>query len=673
MNKKKGIARTLAAFAAAGLLSCAMASVAFADATPIPVSTQLTPGATTGSVQQSQDSGSGATCVNVLDFTGDRGDMVFLSVKIGDQEVAKYLPHELGTGEGSSAGKLSADAFALELEPNQLEAAVAAGIEVSVYDSRGATTPTSTYTVSPVYAILDGVEDPVLIGTCTQGAKFNAPEKLQVKETAYALEGEAGTNEYAYKPYIPASSVDGAIRYTDVKTGNQLSYYTTIAGLTEGESRTMSIPTDFSCDGKRYRTLAFVDSVTATYPSEISFTIPVVAMGDLVDSEAYTAAIALKAGDITIATDAVNVKDPVQYTAPLTIYKTVGDKVLTYTLKSEPSVLLGFGDNKALFTEFEYELQAETPATIDVVYNLLDGRERNNAASAEKRHLGTKTVTVSADNPSATPDGTITVNGTKYTLAGTPDMYEYTYGSQKAPVIDAYYVPENYQADEPYQVTVNYVNYFDRSVIDSETFESEPTATTDMVFVGPEQFEKGGVTYVRLAGQEEGVSHNYFSRNNTYTVYYRDANQKLEQAPTITTVRTVYQTEVTTAGNATTTTTGGTARAGAATTAGAGASAGAATTTGAATSTQLRQDQNYTVTEGAGTNQIATAQDGRTAVEERIEDDAVAMSDGLGGSSADDQQQGFPIWVIPIAIAVLVAIGGGVFYFTSRRGNGTRE
>ena len=79
------------------------------------------------------------------------------------------------------------------------------------------------------------------------------------------------------------------------------------------------------------------------------------------------------------------------------------------------------------------------------------------------------------------------------------------------------------------------------------------------------------------------------------------------------------------------------------------------------------------MTEGAGTNQIATAQDGRTAVEERIEDDAVAMSDGLGESSADDQQQGFPIWVIPIAIAVLVAIGGGVFYFTSRRGNGTRE
>ena len=76
-------------------------------------------------------------------------------------------------------------------------------------------------------------------------------------------------------------------------------------------------------------------------------------------------------------------------------------------------------------------------------------------------------------------------------------------------------------------------------------------------------------------------------------------------------------------------------------------------------------------------NQTATTQDGRDAVQERIEENDVALADGLG--SSDDVaakapvDQEMPGWVIPLICIVIVALIAGVTALTVlRRKNGNR-
>ncbi len=165
MSKKKGIAKKLAAFAAAGLLSCAMTSVAFA-ADSFPVSTQLTPGSTSTVV----DGDATNVDINVLDLEGAAGETVFITAVVNGSTVAEYMPYVLGSDQGGADGQF-ADAFAVELSKDSLSAPPS--ITVTVFASR-ADKAGATYSVNWVYANLgDGKTE--LIGSCTDGATFTAP------------------------------------------------------------------------------------------------------------------------------------------------------------------------------------------------------------------------------------------------------------------------------------------------------------------------------------------------------------------------------------------------------------------------------------------------------------------------------------------------------------------
>ena len=664
MRKKKGIAQTLAAFAAAGVLSCAMASAAFA-AEPYPVSTQLTLGATSTIV----DGESVKVDVNVLDFQGNAGETVFLTAVVDGKTIAEYMPYVLGSDQEGSAGGQSADAFAIELDRDSLDTPPT--IVVKVFSNRADETG-KPYSVHWVYANLgDGKTE--LIGSCTEGATFTAPEKIQVGSTAYKLKGQSAENVYLfdYEAYDPASTVDGVIRYANVNPsegeGAMLSYYTPIPGLKEGESRSVAIPKTVTENGAIYSTLSFVTEVTAQYPGNTSFTIPVVKMGEAEGTVPHAVTIEMTADGKVIATDGIMVKSNVLYTAPSTIYKTqsVGEneaQVFAYKLapaQESPITLKPNGSSASETVTIQYEQQALDAAETEVTFNQIDGQERTTSAA---RKLGSATKTVTGSNPTVTAEGLETPEG--YTLVGTASDYSYDLNSNKIPVVDVYYVPSDYQVPGSYNVTVNYVNFFDRSVIDSETFESKVGDVVNMKFTAPAQFSSGGVDWVRLDGQEEPIQHNYYSQNKTYTVYYRDANQTLESAPVITQVRTIYQDQQVTATTTTTT-------AAAATTA-ADVAAGT-TATGAdatATAATLRDDTEYTVPGGEGVNPTATAQDGRTSVEERIEDDAVALTDGRDGAASDQAAQSLPDWVIPvIGVLAAVVVACVVAFFVSRRRN----
>ena len=651
MSKKKGIARTLSALVAAGLLSCAMASVAFA-AESHPVSTQLTPGATSTVV----DGGTTNVNVNVLDFEGAAGETMFVTALVNGSPVAEYMPYVLGSDRGSAEGQ-SADALAIELDKDSLSNPPS--IEVTVFSDRADKTGT-TYPVHWVYASLDDGKTE-LIGSCTEGATFVAPEKIQVGSKAYKLKGQSSGDSYSYdyEAYDPGSTVEGVVRYVNVNPAAgedpMLSYHTPIPGLKEGEPRTVAIPKTITEGGAVYSTLSFTTSVTAQYPADTSFTIPVVKMGESTDVVPHAAIIEMVADGEVIASDGVMVKSNVLYTAPSNIYKTQpagedGTQVFAYELAQEGTISLtpnGSGDDETVTVQ--YKRQDLDTAEVEVTFNQVDGQERTTSAA---RKLGSATKTATGSNPVVTAKGLKTPEG--YELVGAASDYSYGLNSNKIPVVDVYYVPSGYQVPGSYNVTVNYVNFYDRSVIDSETFESKVSDVVDMKFTAPERFSSGGVDWVRLGGQEEPIRHNYYSQNKTYTVYYRDASQELESAPVITQVRTLYEEQQVAAA----TPAAGTAAAGAA------AAGGEAATTTAA----LNDGTTYNVPGGEGVNPTATAQDGRTATQERIEDDAVALSDGLDSAPANEQQ-GFPIWAIPVAIAVLAAIGG-IAFFVSRRRNG---
>ena len=693
--RKKSIAKLLAAFAAACALSCAMTSVAFA-VTTYPATTSVSPESVSGSTVQPDSSGEpqNRVSINVVDFLGNPGETVFISAKVGDQQIANFFAHELGDGaQGAKDADVSADAFAIDVNREALEDEVKAGIHVDVFDSRagGADHTIGSYDVRGVYAAFINAEGEEvassLIGTCTDGATFTAPENTSYKSLMYRLDGDATATasgkdlKFTYKQYDPQSTIDGVIRYLDVKSGQALKYTTPISGLAKDETREVKLPDSIKENGYVYRPISFETSVIAKNPGTTSFSIPVFALGVDDAGASYMADIKLKAGDETIASDAVFVSVPTTYTAPDTIYKKRNGMVYTYKLIDSPTYTF---DPKAAEGErsktFGYEQLPFESTEIDVTFNRIDGQKR---VGARNRKLADpEIVKVDKDNITAMPtQETIEANGTTYKMVGEPGDYEYTYGSGEVPVIDVYYVPKDYEASEPYQVTVNYVNFYDRSVIDSETFESSPDSLGNVDFTAPENFSANGVDWVRLDGQGSSISHNYYSNRTGYTIYYRDSSQKLESAPTITQIVTAPATTTTTTTTAATTGTAatatGTGTTGTARTAETGGTNNATGTDAATTDASLRDGETYNVAEGEGVNQTATTQDGRDAVQERIEENDVALADGLG--SSDDVvakapvDQEMPGWVIPLICIVIVALIAGVTALTVlRRKNGNR-
>lgn len=88
----------------------------------------------------------------------------------------------------------------------------------------------------------------------------------------------------------------------------------------------------------------------------------------------------------------------------------------------------------------------------------------------------------------------------------------------------AYYVPEGYAPTEAYTVDIQYMNVATSEVLKTESVTIEADQAGYINLNGPERFAENGNTYVRLAGQERGFNHSYYTSARTYTIYYRDVN-----------------------------------------------------------------------------------------------------------------------------------------------------
>lgn len=141
-------------------------------------------------------------------------------------------------------------------------------------------------------------------------------------------------------------------------------------------------------------------------------------------------------------------------------------------------------------------------------------------------------------------------NGKTYVpWAGNTEEIVYTWESlgQSVDLLQyVYYVPEDFVPGDAYDITVQYMNIANGAVLRTETLTVDPEITNYVEVQGVERFTQDGNEYVRLAGQETGIRHAYFSPDRTYTIYYRDVDDVINANTTVTRTQIIETTRTVT-------------------------------------------------------------------------------------------------------------------------------
>lgn len=612
--------------------------------------------------------------VEVLHVTGYSNETLYLKVQQDGSTIADRVSYNMSQdseGGSTSSGTDRMGVVRLNIDGFDLSDST---YTVTAYSDRAETNQLFNGKIYGVYAQLDG-GTMKLIGTHVaenKPSRLKSPTaSLYFDDKTYAYDGkDAIVNNnatggasivYGYDEYSEADCSTGTISY--VTTDGTVLSTTTVAGIANGGSKTVNLPKVVTATGEdgttqMYRVVTSKTSVTFTNPGQMSFSFQVRWIGSSKDMSQegnnYLATIKMVDEDgSAVITDTVSVTGTFTYTLPATIYKKVGDVVYTYTLADADNAVLTLKttdsgvSGHAKTIEVKYKAQAGTPSSTTVHFNYIDGTNQDLSSAARK--IGSKDVTVSSKNKTATPDATVTANGTTYKIAGTASKYAYTFGDSAYPVANVYYVPEGYTpSNGSYEVKVNYVNFLTKETIKTETFTSSESDTEDYQFTSAKTFSQNGVDYVRLDGQEEGISHSYYSGTKTYTVYYRDKNDTYTSGTVINKVRVVYTPGTTTT---TTTTMGGTT--------------GSTTSTASndnSTTGALNGDGTYNSLDGDGNDSTLTNEEGVDSNTERIDDNETPLASGT-----QNNDQALPVWAGVAAAVVVVAAAGGLALYLKRR------
>lgn len=508
-----------------------------------------------------------ASAVPVLTVQGSKDETIYLRVSEGSNVVADHLAYPLSEAKDAPEGE-GTYVVTLDIE----DYAYSKTYQVQAFADYAQTKQLFSGTLRGVYAQMGSRSVCLGVRTTADGADaaaYVAPETYTVDGITYSLNasqeptaGEDGSMSYAYTATDKTATHDGKITYV-TDDGTQVKVEKIEGLVADAEPRLVQIPLVIKGDdGNFYCTINAKSSVAASYPGKSEFVFHVMPVAEDVSEDAAgrEARIELRAGSATgelLATDRVPVSQVYLYTPPSTLSLGSGQSVREFALDAQATkaATAGFDADRGYL---ELDPQAvEGTQTYVIIYDEQSTPGQTTYHITAINGLTGKVIetsdpiTVAEGQPQTVSygkrddlgEGTFVPVGADATGTLSLDLSYESAGSRN---LNVYYVPENYQPNEDYKITVNYVNVADRSVIKTKTYDVSHTMVSDLNISTPETFSEGGVDYVRLAGQEEGIQHGYYTysanvtKGCTYTVYYRDVNDNLHQSTVVTRIHVTY-------------------------------------------------------------------------------------------------------------------------------------
>ncbi|MGI6055519.1 MAG: hypothetical protein ACOYBD_00845 [Bilifractor sp.] len=216
------------------------------------------------------------------------------------------------------------------------------------------------------------------------------------------------------------------------------------------------------------------------------------------------------------------------FEAPRAFSVTENGKTVNYKAVDNTSITHEISDTARTYTIRYKKVTADSGEKYSW-YVLLYNSETN-------RCIDSKVIDIKpGEEGTFTPDKTITVNGSTYTINKAFDkQFTHSYDDSNH-TIYVYYDPEGYSNSSEIQtrdINIQYVNIANGNVIQSRTQTVTSEGDTRIDF--PDSLDIDGIHYLRVAGQVAYVDHNFYSPKETYTVYYYDENNTAFQKVVIT-------------------------------------------------------------------------------------------------------------------------------------------
>lgn len=619
-----------------------------------------------------QDSAAGPGYIDVLSVQGHEGDSIYVNVDHNGETIASHLLYTL-TADSATAASDGSMAGVMSLQIPAFQATDAYAI--TVYADYDETQQLYAGTTTGVFAQLGDGGASTLIGVRTIGGEqrtFNAPDHVSWGGIEYQLNSGVLVSQipltFSYSEETDTPDVvDGTINFVDDQ--GSIIATQTIKGLQKNAgAQQVNVPYSVQAeDGSYWMPVNFSHTVTASYPGTRDFTVvckKLSALSPSTGGNSFIAKIVYQDESGTqLFEDTVPVTKLYYYAPPQSLSlgqnsPATGSYAKTYTLantqdapfdSSKTYLILDPTSNDQSGAEKTYTVTYSNDSNTHVYYVNLWLCPTSSDQALPTKPFATATYTMKdGDAPqSFDPANNAYVDSTQLDLA--PGMqttpYEFSYGSNASTVTNVYYVPKGEKpAANPYQITIQYRNAADRTLIESHTYTVSPNDLKDTVYTSPERFTSGATTYVRLKGQEAGIQHGYYTMFRTYTVWYRDINNSL-LADVV-----VNPLTYATVDNGTTTRNGAGAATGAA-----GAGAGAMGAAGDGTTIGLGAGTGQNVLAGAdGQGDAALNGEGQDANSERIGDNETPLAADAGTNGQAGDEAASPWWTNPAAIAGLV-------------------
>lgn len=212
-------------------------------------------------------------------------------------------------------------------------------------------------------------------------------------------------------------------------------------------------------------------------------------------------------------------------------------KVKSYYIKAdgEPTVIEHDPASKTRTYKVKYVLDTlERPYNWRINYLDLNGKTIDVKEPDTVRSNIEVNSNFNIDNPLIVevPETVKDAQGNEFVrLQSTPSKLYHIYGESDR-VIDVIFMSADDEALADYDIKVQYMNVANFKVLKTLPDVTAKVEENGATFDTEQSFELDGTEYIRLAGQEDTMSHKFYSKQRTYTIYYRDKDD-LANADTV--------------------------------------------------------------------------------------------------------------------------------------------